>query len=241
MLPQAICYSRTVNQFIFIIFFLFVHRNLAPSIMPTRMASQWPTNFVTPPPIESLTELKEGDNLKEYAHAPIKAAVGSSVYSSFYHPMISKMTNHVMADGKKTDARKIIEDTFFNIKLIQVAKYNRTENDEEKAHIECRPSVILVRAIENSRPLMQLMPVKRGGITYRVPFPLSEGKSYFYAYKWLKLAGATIRGKVKNTAKFAAVLVDAAHNRGSVVKQRNDLHKQCEANRAYAHFRWLNK
>jgi small subunit ribosomal protein S7 len=33
-------------------------------------------------------------------------------------------------------------------------------------------------------------------------------------------------------------LIDAANNKGRVIKRKQELHKQCEANRAYAHYRW---
>ena len=38
--------------------------------------------------------------------------------------------------------------------------------------------------------------------------------------------------------RLAAELMDAASNRGSSVKKREDTHKMAEANRAFAHYRW---
>jgi small subunit ribosomal protein S7 len=38
--------------------------------------------------------------------------------------------------------------------------------------------------------------------------------------------------------KLAAELLDAANNRGTSVKKREDTHKMAEANKAFAHYRW---
>jgi len=35
-----------------------------------------------------------------------------------------------------------------------------------------------------------------------------------------------------------AHLVDAAENRGSAVRKREDTHRMAEANKAFAHYRW---
>ena len=36
----------------------------------------------------------------------------------------------------------------------------------------------------------------------------------------------------------AGELLDAANNRGTAVKKREDTHKMAEANRAFSHYRW---
>ena len=38
--------------------------------------------------------------------------------------------------------------------------------------------------------------------------------------------------------RLAAEMLDAAQNRGSAVKKREDIHKMAEANKAFAHYRW---
>ena len=38
--------------------------------------------------------------------------------------------------------------------------------------------------------------------------------------------------------KLSAELIDAASNKGSAIKKREDTHKMAEANKAFAHFRW---
>ena len=38
--------------------------------------------------------------------------------------------------------------------------------------------------------------------------------------------------------RLAGELMDAAANRGTAVKKREDTHRMAEANRAFAHYRW---
>jgi small subunit ribosomal protein S7 len=38
--------------------------------------------------------------------------------------------------------------------------------------------------------------------------------------------------------KLAMELLDAANQRGSSIKKREDTHKMAEANKAFAHYRW---
>jgi small subunit ribosomal protein S7 len=38
--------------------------------------------------------------------------------------------------------------------------------------------------------------------------------------------------------RIAAELMDAANNRGSAIKKKEDTHKMAEANKAFAHYRW---
>lgn len=57
--------------------------------------------------------------------------------------------------------------------------------------------------------------------------------------KWL-IAAAKERDtkNVRFPTQLAFELIDASNNTGKVIKRKQDLHKQCEANRAYAHYRW---
>jgi small subunit ribosomal protein S7 len=38
--------------------------------------------------------------------------------------------------------------------------------------------------------------------------------------------------------RLAGELLDAADNRGTAVKKREDTHKMADANRAFSHYRW---
>ena len=57
------------------------------------------------------------------------------------------------------------------------------------------------------------------------------------AIRWLISAA---RGRNENTMeeRLSGELLDAANNRGTAVKKREDTHKMAEANRAFSHYRW---
>lgn len=119
-----------------------------------------------------------------------------------------------------------------------MAKYHRAESEAEKAEIELNPVTILHKAVHNSMPILKLTPIKRGGVVYQVPIPINESQARFMAMKWLITESQQKERTVHFPEKLATELIDAAYNTGKVVKRKQDLHRQCEANRAYAHYRW---
>ncbi len=221
--------------------------------------SQYGPHFVEPIVNPSKQkELFESGEAEKLIHVPLKAAKNDQSSSVFHDDILAKFTNYIMKGGEKRLARDLIEKAFENIKRIQLERYNLAEPDE-RDKIELNPVAILHKAIENCRPILILTPVKRGGSKYQVPVPLTEKRSYFIAMRWLVHAGRekerTGNGRqwflnvfVKinifcNTTvhfpeKIAWELLDAAANTGRVVKKKQELHKQCEGNRAYAHYRW---
>jgi small subunit ribosomal protein S7 len=56
--------------------------------------------------------------------------------------------------------------------------------------------------------------------------------------KWMILECREKERKIHFPERLAVELIDAFNNTGKVVKRKQDLHKQCENNRAYAHYRW---
>lgn len=143
-----------------------------------------------------------------------------------------------MRDGEKVLARDLVEKSFEKIKRIQLEKYHKANTDDEKQSIELNPKAIFHKAVANCKPLLWLQPIKRGGVTYQVPVPISDKKSQFYSMKWLIAAAKEKERTVHFPERLAHELIDASNNTGRVVKKKHDLHRQCEANRAYAHYRW---
>lgn len=73
-----------------------------------------------------------------------------------------------MRDGLKILARSLVEKSFENVKRMQIEKYHKCQNEEDKNKIELNPKIIFYNAIENCKPVMQLTPIKRGGVKYQV-------------------------------------------------------------------------
>ncbi|XP_075973075.1 mitochondrial ribosomal protein S7 [Anticarsia gemmatalis] len=187
---------------------------------------------------EDQAKLIENSELTKIAALPVKPPAVYQTSSIYHDPLVNKVINHVMEMGKKKLARSLVEKAFENIKRKQIERYHLAATPEEKAKIELDPKKILHKAVENCKPLLQLSPTKRGGITYQVPGPITEQRSLFLAIKWLLDATYEKERTVHFPEQFAWELLDAANNSGKVVKRKQDLHRQCEANRAYAHYRW---
>jgi small subunit ribosomal protein S7 len=207
--------------------------------MLLRPMSVYSSHFVDPVfKKKKQAEMFESGEAVKMAHVPIKAARNNDSSSIFHDDLLSKFTNYIMKGGQKQLARNLIERCFENIKRIQLEKYNRAQTEEEKSKIETNPLTILHLAIENSRPRLYITPIKRGGVKYQVPVPITEKHSYFRACKWMVEASREKETRQHLPEKMAFELIDAASNQGRVVKRKQDLHRLCEANRAYAHYRW---
>lgn len=200
--------------------------------------STYSTRFINPVvDREKLRLLENEGKFKEMAFAPVKAAPNDFTSSVFHDDTVKKFTNMVVKGGDKVTARTLIEKTFEIVKRTQLAKYNAAI-DAKKSNIECNPYKIFHQAVGNCKPIAELTPTKRGAVTYQVPVPISPRRSNFLGMKWLILAARDKEQKVHFPEQLAKELLDAAKNQGKVVRKKQDLHIQCEANKAYAHFRW---
>ena len=135
--------------------------------------------------------------------------------------VLTKFTNAIMLDGRKTVAEAIITKSFTNIQ-------NKTGES---------PMSVFNKAIENVRPLVEVRSRRVGGATYQVPVEVKGNRSQALAIRWLVNA---IRNRKEKSLmeKLSSELIDAAGNKGSAIKKREDTHKMADANKAFAHFRW---
>jgi small subunit ribosomal protein S7 len=139
----------------------------------------------------------------------------------FHDVQISKFMNYVMLDGKKSAAEKIV--------------YGALDRMEEKLR---RPPLETFRdAMENVVPAVEVRSRRVGGATYQVPVEVRSDRKQALAMRWL-IGAARKRNETTMIDRLSGELMDAAQNRGSAVKKREDTHKMAEANRAFAHYRW---
>lgn len=193
---------------------------------------------VKPEDQENMKE-KEPEEWNNLRHAAILPARTFQSSSPLHDKMLEKFISMVMEMGKKQLARTLIDKGFENIKRIQLERYHLAD-EEEKESIELNPRKLFHQAVENCRPVLKTVPIKRGGTVYAVPVPVNEKNSYFLSMKWIIESTNDKFRTVHFPEKFAWEILDAAANTGRVVKRKQDLHKLCEANRAYAHYRWRN-
>jgi small subunit ribosomal protein S7 len=210
-----------------------------PLISSSRTYSQFPTTYIKPIYLEDkLQELEESGEKSKLAFVPIYPAHGDEISSVFHDPLVNKFVNHLMKEGDKEKARTLVEQAFTLIKRVQLAKYHKTTDPREKEQIILNPWQIFHNAVNNAGPVLETMSIKRGGGTYQVPVPVKDKRRTFIAMKWILEASADKENKVTFFKKLAYTILDAANDTGRVVKRKQDLHKVCEANRAYAHYRW---
>ncbi|XP_064610869.1 small ribosomal subunit protein uS7m-like [Liolophura sinensis] len=175
--------------------------------------------------------------LDERRFRPIKAAKVDETTSVFYDPDVNKFVSTMMKGGNKQLVTDIMEKTFENIKKIQVEKYHKASPEEREA-IECNPAVIFHQAVENCKPVLILTKIPKGGVMYRVPIPCVPNQQKFRAMKWIIESCRDKERKLPMEVKLSLELLDAYNNQGKSIRKKQDLHRQCEANKAYAHFRW---
>ena len=134
---------------------------------------------------------------------------------------IAKFVNMIMKSGKKSTAESIMYDALDRI----------TEKAEGEA------TEVMDTALENVKPMVEVKSRRVGGATYQVPVEVRPDRRTALAMRWI-IEAARKRGEKSMQMKLAGELMDAAENRGSAVKKREDTHRMAEANKAFAHFRW---
>jgi small subunit ribosomal protein S7 len=134
---------------------------------------------------------------------------------------ITKFVNIMMIQGKKSTAERIMYDALAAIE-------DRTKQEGLK---------MFKQALDNVKPAVEVKSRRVGGSTYQVPVEVRPDRRTSLSMRWI-IAAARRRPERSMADKLAAELLDAANNRGSAVKKREDTHKMAEANKAFAHYRW---
>ncbi|KOX69010.1 28S ribosomal protein S7, mitochondrial [Melipona quadrifasciata] len=202
--------------------------------------SVFPPNYIKPiyKKDEQEALYQEETELKQFSYSPVQPAKTNNTCSEFHDELIRKFTNYIMRKGDKKMARKILDETFENIKIKKLDEYYNTP-PEYRENIILDPKVIFYQAVENCTPVLELQKISRGGIAYQVPIPMNENRAQFLSMNWIIRTAQNKGNAEKLSDVLAKEIIDAAKNQGRVIKKKYDLHKQCEANRAYAHYRWL--
>jgi small subunit ribosomal protein S7 len=139
----------------------------------------------------------------------------------FGSQLLAKFMNVVMLDGKKSTAEKIV----YGALEIVASKAG-------KPHLD-----IFEDALDNIRHTVEVKSRRVGGSTYQVPVEVRPVRRNALGMRWL-VDAARKRGEKSMAQRLAAEMLDAAENKGSAVKKREDVHRMAEANKAFAHYRW---
>jgi small subunit ribosomal protein S7 len=135
--------------------------------------------------------------------------------------VVSKFMNSIMKEGKKSVAERIV--------------YGALDRMQSRAKSD--PIQLFHAALDNVMPAVEVRSRRVGGATYQVPVEVRNERRQALAIRWL-ITAARVRNENTMEERLSGELLDAANNRGTAVKKREDTHKMAEANRAFSHYRW---
>ena len=135
--------------------------------------------------------------------------------------VLNKFMNVLMLDGKKSVAERIV-----------YGALDKVEGRMGQAGTE-----VFHTALENVRPQVEVRSRRVGGATYQVPVEVRAERAQALAIRWL-ITAARKRSENTMVDRLANELQDAANQRGTAIKKREDTHKMAEANKAFSHYRW---
>ncbi len=135
--------------------------------------------------------------------------------------LLAKFMNIIMVSGKKSTAEGIVYGAL----------------DIIKSRFKEEPLDVFRKALDNTKPKLEVKSRRVGGATYQVPVEVRPERRIALAMRWI-VTFSRGRGEKTMRERLAAELVDAAALRGNAVKKKDDTHKMADANKAFAHYRW---
>ncbi len=141
--------------------------------------------------------------------------------AKFGDRLVTKFTNGLMLDGKRSVAERIIYSAF----------------DVIKSKTGQEPLKVFHEAVENVKPTLEVRSRRVGGATYQVPVEVRTSRQQALALRWI-IDLARKRSENTMMERLSAELLDAANSRGAAIKKREDTHRMAEANKAFSHYRW---
>jgi small subunit ribosomal protein S7 len=139
----------------------------------------------------------------------------------YHDKLVTKFINNMMQDGKKSLSERI----FYSSMDLMQAK----ESEDAIA--------LFKKAVENTKPILEVKSRRVGGATYQVPVEVRADRKQALSIRWL-LASAKGRTERTMQERLANEFIDAANKRGAAIKKKEDVHRMAEANKAFAHYRW---
>lgn len=151
-------------------------------------------------------------------HVAKRDVLPDPIYNS---KLVTRLINKIMLDGKRGTAQKILYNAF-DIIEVKTGK---------------QPMEVFEQALGNIMPQLELKVRRVGGANYQVPVEVSEERKLTLGLRWL-VNYARLRNEKTMEQRLAAEIIDAANGVGASVKQRDNVHRMAEANKAFAHYRW---
>ena len=149
---------------------------------------------------------------------PFANATKQIKWPFFYNrdELVSLCTNHIMWDGKKARAEKIMQEMF----MLILEKYPRTH-----------PVTLFAEALDKNAPLFKHLTATSGAKTFAVPLPLNERQRIRTG--WYSMIRPAAKGS--NTIPFSQRLADevikAYEGRSGGLQKRLSEHKKAMASK----------
>jgi small subunit ribosomal protein S7 len=132
---------------------------------------------------------------------------------------VEKFINKVMKRGQKETARRLVYRT---LAILQ----DKTGKE---------PLEVFEAAIKNATPLLEVKPRRIGGATYQVPVEVNPARAETLVMRWM--INVARKGQGAPFEKLLADEILAAYgNTGVSIKQKENMHKMADANKAFAHY-----
>jgi small subunit ribosomal protein S7 len=150
--------------------------------------------------------------------APRRELLPDPIYRSV---LVTQLVNKILSRGKRSLAERIVYDAL----------------DMVKDRAGSEPVAVLKRAVDNTKPQLEVKSRRVGGATYQVPVDVKPRRATTLSVRWLVGYSKQRREKTMSE-RLANELLDASNGLGAAVKRREDMHKMADSNRAFAHYRW---
>ncbi len=139
----------------------------------------------------------------------------------YHNVLVARLINKIMQHGDKGLAQRLVYAAFDTIA-------ERTQGN---------PVEVFEAAMRNISPALEVRPRRVGGATLQVPSEVRPERRTSLAMRWL-VQFTRKRTERGSATRLAQEIMDAANNTGAAVRQKEELHRMAEANRAFAHYRW---
>lgn len=140
---------------------------------------------------------------------------------NYNSPLVGRLIKGIMRCGKQSTAAAVVYGVLNQVK-------DQTKED---------PLEVLMRAVDNIKPKVEVKSRRVGGATYQVPVEVNNDRQLSLALRWL-IQYSSARKGVPMRKALALEILDAFKNQGNAIKKRDDTHKMAQANKAFAHYKW---
>ena len=132
---------------------------------------------------------------------------------------IAKFINHVMRNGKKQTAQRLVYSCFDLLR-------DATSED---------PLGLFNKALKNITPDVEVRSRRVGGANYQIPYQVKGDRRLSLAFRWLTQAAKSRSGR-NFSERLRDEILAAVKGEGEAIKIKQNVQRMAESNRAFAHF-----